>query len=101
MKHMVRYTLKPDRVAENERLATAVYDELREARPPGLYYATFRLADGLTFMHIVSHDEPGGGNALTALPAFKAFTAEVKDRCAEGPVRVELTEIGSYGFFGR
>ena len=38
--------------------------------------------------------------ALTLLPAFKAFSAEVKDRCVEPPRRVELTEIGSYGFFG-
>ena len=57
MKHMVSYKLKPERVAENERLAAAVYDALREARPPGLRYATFRLGDGVSFVHIVSHEE--------------------------------------------
>ena len=100
MQHMVSYKLKPDRVAENERLAAAVYDALRQSRPAGLRYATFRLADGVSFIHIVSHEESDGSNALTALPAFKAFAAGVKERCAEPPVRVELTEIGSYGFFG-
>ncbi len=100
MKHMVSYTLKPDRVAENERLAAAVYDALKQARPSGLRYATFRLEDGVSFVHIVSHEEADGANALTSLPAFKAFSAGVKDRCATPPVRVELTEIGSYGFFG-
>ena len=100
MKHMVRYKLKPDRVAENERLARGVFDALRQSRPPGLRYATFRLADGVSFMHLVSHEEPDGANALTSLPAFKAFAEGVKERCDEPPVRVELTEIGSYGFFG-
>ncbi len=100
MKHMVRYTLKPECVTENERLAGAVFAALRAARPSGLRYATFRLGDGLSFVHLVSHEEADGSNALTALPEFKAFTAGVKDRCADPPVRVDLTEIGSYGFFG-
>ena len=99
MLHMVSYQLKPERVAENERLAAAVYDALREARPSGLRYATFKLADGVSFMHVVAHAEADGSNALTSLPAFKAFSAEVRDRCVEPPRRVELTEIGSYGFF--
>jgi hypothetical protein len=99
MKHMVSYKLKAARVAENERLAEAVFEALKKARPSGLRYATFRLEDGVSFVHIVSHEEADGGNALTALPAFKAFAAEVKDRCEEPPVRVELKMIGSYGFF--
>src|SRR5205085_10465774 len=39
VKHMVSYTLKPDRVADNERLAEAVYQALRASRPAGLRYA--------------------------------------------------------------
>ena len=57
MKHMVSYTLKPDRVDENERLVVAVFDALHRARPSGLRYATFRQADGVSFVHLVSHDE--------------------------------------------
>ena len=100
MKHMITYTVKPDRAAENERLARAVYQSLEEQRPAGLRYATFRLGDGVSFVHLVSHDEPDGTNALTSLAAFKAFAEGVKDRCVAPPVRVDLTEIGSYGVFG-
>ncbi len=100
MKHMVSYRLHADRVAENERAVAAVFEALRQTRPTGLRYATFRLPDGVSFMHLVSHEEADGGNALTALPAFKAFAAGVKERCVDPPVRVELTEIGSYGYFG-
>ena len=101
MIHMVSYKLKADRVAENERYVVAVFEALREAAPPGLRYATFRQPDGVSFVHIVSHEEADGSNALTSLPAFKAFAQGVKERCEVTPVRVELTKIGSYGFFGR
>ena len=100
MKQMVSYTLTPDRVAENKRLVEAVFTALREARPSGLRYATFRLPDGVSFVHIVAHAQGDGSNALTSLPAFKAFAAGVRDRCVAAPVRVGLTEIGSHGVFG-
>ncbi|SCK50639.1 hypothetical protein VAR608DRAFT_5079 [Variovorax sp. HW608] len=101
MKRMIRYRLKADRVAENERLAAAVYDELHRVRPAGLRYATFRLDDGVSFVHLVSYEEDGANNALTSLASFKAFAAGVRDRCEDPPVTTELKEIGSYGFFGR
>lgn len=100
MKHMVSYTLKPELQSEHEALARAVFEALKASQPPGLRYATFRLGDGLSYIHLVSHQEADGANALTSLAAFKAFSSGVKDRCASPPVRVELNEIGSYGFFG-
>jgi hypothetical protein len=98
--HMIRYTLKADRVAENERLSRAVYEALRRERPAGVHYATFKLADGVGFVHLVSYDEGVSNSALTSLPEFKAFSEGVKERCVEPPARSDLTEIGSYGFFG-
>ncbi|HEU5294666.1 MAG TPA: hypothetical protein VFU71_07745 [Burkholderiaceae bacterium] len=100
MKHMIRYKLKPECVADNERLSRAVFEALRRKQPAGVHYATFRLADGLSFMHVVSYDEGVGNDVLTAMPEFKAFSEGVRDRCAEPPARTELTEVGSYGFFG-
>jgi hypothetical protein len=37
-----------------------------------------------------------GANPLTALAAFQEFTREIKERCEEPPVTVELHEVGSY-----
>jgi hypothetical protein len=99
MKHMVSYKLKTDCVAENERLARAVFAALKRANPPGLRYATFKQSDGLSFVHIVAYDEDDGNGALTGLPEFKAFAEGIKQRCETPPVRVDLTEIGSHGFF--
>jgi hypothetical protein len=102
---MVRYKVKPNRVDENERLVRAVYEQLHRERPNGLRYATFKLEpedgkldDGVSFVHVVSH-ESDGDNPLAELAAFKAFVAEIQDRCTEPPVRSELSEVGSYAFF--
>jgi hypothetical protein len=100
MKRLVRYKVKADQVAENERLIREVYAELAWEKPRGLHYATFRLDDGVSFVHVVSYDSDAASQALTSLPAFKAFTAGIRQRCDELPVTVELAEIGSYEFFG-
>jgi hypothetical protein len=99
MRKLIRYTLKPESVAENERYVRSVFDELRRAAPADLRYAVFKLDDGVSFMHLVAHEKPDGNKPLTDLPAFKAFTAKIRERCVAPPVSVEVEEIGSYGFF--
>jgi hypothetical protein len=97
---MVRYKVKADRAAENEAYVSKVFEQLLRKKPPGLRYAAFKLEDGVSFVHIVSQEAPGGRSPLAELSAFKVFAAGVRDRCDEPPAAVELTEIGSYGFFG-
>jgi hypothetical protein len=99
MKRMIRYKIKADQVAENERLVLGVYDELKRLRPAGLRYATLRLDDGASFVHLVSYDEGANAETLTSLPSFKAFVAGIRQRCEEAPVTSDLTAIGAYGFF--
>jgi len=91
---MVRYKVKPDRVEENEQLVRAVYDELAATRPAGLRYATFRLEDGVSFVHVASVE--GEHNPLAEVEAFARFQADVRDRCDEPPVATQLHEVGTY-----
>lgn len=87
---------RPDRADENASLVKAVYEQLGRARPEGLHYATFRLSDGVSFMHVVFEtDQPG--SILGEIAAFKAFTADIEARTEEPPAVTELTLIGSYG----
>lgn len=97
---MVRYKIKAGRAAENEGYIERVFEQLERDKPSGLRYATFKLGDGVSFVHIVSLEAADGSDPLRELPAFKAFTAEIMDRCEDPPVAVELKEVGSYGFFG-
>jgi hypothetical protein len=97
---MVRYKVKAGRAAENERYVRSVFEQLQRERPPGLRYASFKLGDGVSFVHIVSVEAADGRDPLRELPAFKAFTAEIKERCEEPPAAEVLNEVGSYEFFG-
>jgi hypothetical protein len=96
---MVRYKVKPDRAAENESYIRKVFEQLDRERPPGLHYASFKLDDGVSFVHLASH-EGSDNNPLSDLAAFRAFTATIKERCEAPPVAMELKEVGSYEFFG-
>lgn len=92
---MVSYTVKPDRVAENEQLVRAVYAELAATKPDGLQYATFKLPDSVSFVHLAVH---GQDNPLQRVEAFARFQADIRDRCDEQPVVAYLEEVGSYRF---
>jgi len=97
---IVRYQVKAGKADENQTLIEKVFEELHRNRPSGLRYASFRLSDGVSFVHVVSIETADGGNPLIKTPAFKAFNAGIEDRCEEQPVLTEMTEVGSYRFFG-
>lgn len=55
--------------------------ELRSKRNTGVLYSTYIKEDGLSFVHFsINKDEE---NIITSLPAFKAFSTQLK---AEGLV---------------
>ena len=67
---MVRYKVKPGRAEENMELIRRVFEELAETRPPGLRYASFRMPDGVSFVHVSSVENEAGDNPLTRTAAF-------------------------------
>ena len=97
-KMMVRYKVKPDRASENENYIKAVFSQLRSEAPAGIRYASFKLDDGVSFVHIVSIEAEDGENPLGKLSNFKAFVSEIKERCDEPPEAVELHDVGTYRF---
>jgi len=97
---MIKYTVKPERAAENETLVAGVFEQLNREEPEGLRYAAFKLDDGVNFVHVVACETQDASNALTDLAAFRAFRAHIPDRCEIQPASVELNEVGSYRLFG-
>jgi len=93
---MVRYTVKPDRAAENEGYIEQVFTELARLAPAGVQYSAFKLDDGVTFVHVYSHEGDDAAGLLPTLPAFQAFRAGLNERCEVAPVRMPLHEVGSY-----
>ena len=71
-----------------------MFAQLAADQPEGLRYATFRLGDGLTFVHVAVHE--GGGNALEDVEAFEAFQRGIQSRIDGPPEVSEATLVGSY-----
>jgi len=100
MKSLIRYKTKPEFADENQRLVEKVYEELGARDPGGVHYATFRLADGVTFMHVFTTDSDDRAKTLGSIAAFAEFQTDLPERCAEGPVAQDITVVGSYRVFG-
>src|SRR5947208_7746571 len=92
---VVRYRTHPEAAEENARLVAAVYAALAESDPGDFRYTTYRLADGVTFVHVA--ERSGAVNPLATLPAFAEFQKDLPARCAEMPQPSEATVVGSYG----
>lgn len=91
---VIRYRTRPESAEENERLVKAVYAALADTAPHDLEYATYRLDDGVTFVHVARL--PDGDNPLAAIPEFAEFQRELTDRCVEQPDPRSATVVGSY-----
>jgi hypothetical protein len=94
---LVRYTAKPDRAAENERLARAVFAELKAAAPEHVAYALFR--NGEDFVHLFINTQADDSSPVTELPSFKAYAKDVVERCEAPPepLRLSVRLLESYG----
>ena len=92
---IVRYRVKPGEEEVNAEHVRAVYRELAEARPEGFRYATYRLEDGRTFVHMAVQ-EGEGEFPLRSLASFREFREGLDGRCEEGPEVTLAEELGSY-----
>ena len=96
---IVRYKVKADKADENKAYIRRVFEELDASKPDGLRYVSFNLADGLSFVHIAVIETEDGENPLQQSDAFKAFIADIKDRCDEPPAASAADIVGSYRLF--
>ncbi|WP_061296112.1 hypothetical protein [Herbidospora cretacea] len=91
---IIRYRVADqEKAEENVRLAQEVFAELARERPGGITYQSYRLDDGLTFVHVVTTDDL---QALLRFEAFLAFTRTLGQRLDGTPHREEATPVGFY-----
>ncbi len=91
---VVRYRVRAGAEEQNAELVKNVYRELAELPPDGFRYATYRLEDGRTFVHVAEWE---GDFPLTDAPAFREFRAGLGDRCEWGPAVSEAELVGRFG----
>jgi hypothetical protein len=93
---IVRYKVKPERADENVSLVKRVFAQLMREQPEGVRYATFKLEDGVSFVHMAVIDAADSRNPLLALAAFQQFAEAIKDRCIEPPISMQAEVVGEY-----
>jgi hypothetical protein len=93
---VVRYQAKPERADENQRFIEAVFADLDDRQPKGFTYQSFRLDDGVSFIHVAIEHEVEDPDSLQDVPAFQAFVADIADRCEVPPVAMGATIVGAY-----
>jgi hypothetical protein len=93
---VVRYQAKPDRADENQKLIEAVFADIESRQPEGFTYKVFRLADGVSFIHLLIEHDVEKPDSLQEVPAFQAFVADIAERCDVPPLASEATVVGSY-----
>jgi hypothetical protein len=91
---IVRYETHPEAAGNNAALIEAVFAALAEQAPEGFDYTAYRLADGVSFVHVATLD--GDDNPLNGLPAFADFQQGLPERCALAPAPAGATVVGSY-----
>lgn len=96
---LIRYQVRPEAADENQRLVEKVFAQLAAEDPGGMRYATFRLADGVTFMHLFIQEDDDH-NPLPGLAAFQDFQRGMAERCVDQPVRTEISLVGAYRLLG-
>jgi hypothetical protein len=91
---VIRYRTKPEHADENEHLIQNVFAELDEVKPDGLHYVSFRLDDGVSFVHVAVID--GEVNPLQMSKSFAEFQSNITERVEDGPIPADATIVGSY-----
>jgi hypothetical protein len=93
---VLRYQVKPGRAEENQRLIVSLFAELEDGELDGFTYKVFRLADGVSFIHVWIEHDVADPDSLAAVPAYQTFMAELTDRCAVPPLETQATIVGGY-----
>jgi quinol monooxygenase YgiN len=93
-RQVIRYQTKPEATKRNTELIQNVFRELAAAAPGKVHYAVLQSGD--SFTHVVAYENEGDNDALTALPAFKAFQDGGADRRLTPPDFADATIVGNY-----
>jgi hypothetical protein len=91
--NFIRYGVKDMAIAENRALIAKVFEALEQGKPQSVRYLVLELDNG-EFIHFVGYDKDS--SALTALDAFKAFSADHAERRSTPVARSPAKIVGDY-----
>ena len=92
----VQYTVQPEFVEQNKKNIEAVMQALKDYPIEGMYYSTFQLSDGNSFMHVNVAQSPEILSQLNQVEAFNQFRMALKQSGLISPPNTEdLNFVGA------
>lgn len=92
---MVRFTANEADVADIETAIETMIAALHEAQPTDTRFASWKLADGVTFLNVLELAN-GVENPLPGIPECRAFQQRLPSWVVEPPTPQPVTVVGSY-----
>jgi quinol monooxygenase YgiN len=81
---MIRYTVAPDKVAEQEAALRDFLAEVRAAGDAEAEYTSYKL-DDTNFVHVGRFADDDAVKRFQALSGFKPFADGMRERASDGP----------------
>lgn len=85
----VHYTVQQDYVAQNRINIQAVMNALKSNPIEGMYYSSYQLEDGVSFMHLNVARDDETMSKLNDLVAFTIFRSQLKASQPISPPKAE------------
>ncbi|MDA1190470.1 MAG: hypothetical protein O3A46_02160 [Candidatus Poribacteria bacterium] len=97
----VQYTVRAEFADRNQENINAVMTELRSLGNDDVQYASYRLEDGKTFMHLVHYNSEDAEELPSSLASFAHFQKELRPNLETPPDAQDLELVGSsFEIFG-
>lgn len=93
---IVRFTADETDVPEIEAAIGEVVAAIHRVRPAGTRFASWKLADGVTFLTVLELAE-GVENPLLGIPECRAYQQHLPRWVGEPPSPQPVTVVGAYG----
>jgi hypothetical protein len=93
---VVTYAIRPECRDEHVSLIEGVFAQLHAETPETVDYQVLCREDGVSFVHLSSHDTEDGSNPIPNLAAFAEFQRDIASRLTGPPQSSEATVIAEY-----
>ncbi len=89
----VQYTVQQAFVEQNKKNIQAVMDVLKENPIEGMYYSSYQLADGNSFMHVNMAKDDETMSKLNEVETFTRFRMQLKASNPTNPPKAEVLSL--------
>jgi len=95
MQFLIQYTVKPERVAEQEAAINAFVEAIKGVGDPDASYTSLKAEDGVSFTHIARFKTEAALKRFQSQPHFETFSKGLPPRCTDGPKATKFSLVAT------